>query len=166
MSKEDKKLPMYGVGPLYVAVIIAITVAGILLHCFHVLRSGEIGISAVRILFYVLGTLLILFGIAIWVIAVIVNKIDKSIENNELKTTGVYAVVRNPIYTAFMFACTGALLCCTNWWLLIAPVIFYIYLTVLMICTEEKWLYAMFGEEYKAYCKRVNRCIPWFPGKK
>ena len=28
---------------------------------------------------------------------------------------------------------------------------------------EEKWLYNLYGYEYKAYCKKVNRCIPWFP---
>lgn len=29
--------------------------------------------------------------------------------------------------------------------------------------TEEKWLAALYGREYADYCKRVNRCIPWFP---
>jgi hypothetical protein len=32
--------------------------------------------------------------------------------------------------------------------------------------TEEKWLYKMYGEEYLDYCKRVNRCIPWFKASK
>lgn len=32
-----------------------------------------------------------------------------------------------------------------------------------MIFTEEKWLRKTFGAEYDAYCKRVNRCIPWIP---
>lgn len=34
-------------------------------------------------------------------------------------------------------------------------------MTVLMKNTEEKWLYALYGQEYLDYCKRVNRCIPW-----
>ena len=29
--------------------------------------------------------------------------------------------------------------------------------------TEEKWLEELYGQEYIDYCKKVNRCIPWFP---
>ena len=31
--------------------------------------------------------------------------------------------------------------------------------------TEEKWLSELYGQEYLDYCKKVNRCIPWFPKK-
>lgn len=37
-----------------------------------------------------------------------------------------------------------------------------IALTVLLKQTEEKCLSDLYGEEYKDYCRRVNRCIPWF----
>ena len=40
---------------------------------------------------------------------------------------------------------------------------FWALLTVMMQTVEEKWLLDEFGDEYKEYCKRVNRCIPWFP---
>ncbi len=43
------------------------------------------------------------------------------------------------------------------------PFVFWVLLTVMMQAAEEKWLLAQFGDEYKEYCKRVNRCIPWFP---
>ena len=42
-------------------------------------------------------------------------------------------------------------------------VVFWALLTVMMQVTEEKWLLEQFGDEYREYCKRVNRCIPWFP---
>ena len=32
--------------------------------------------------------------------------------------------------------------------------------------TEEKWLKALYGNEYAEYCRNVNRCIPGFPKKK
>lgn len=38
-------------------------------------------------------------------------------------------------------------------------------MTVLMKHTEEKWLKNLYGKEYEEYCKRVNRCIPWFKKK-
>lgn len=163
--KEKNRLSMYGVGPLYVGVIAAITVLFIVLHCTGSLPSGKVGNSAVKIVFYVFGGLLIAYGVVLWVIAVLVNRIDKDIADNRLRTTGIYGAVRNPIYAAFLFLCTGALLCCANWWFLIAPVVYYLYLTALMIFTEEKWLRETFGAEYEAYCKKVNRCIPWFPKK-
>ncbi len=31
--------------------------------------------------------------------------------------------------------------------------------------SEEKWLRNLYGTEYDAYCKRVNRTWPWFPKK-
>lgn len=161
--KNDKSLPVYGVGPIYGIIVFLITAAGIVLHCTGLLKSGEAENSAIKVIFIVSGVLLIAAGVAMWITAVLVNRIDQSIKSNSLKTTGVYGIVRNPIYSAIMFACTGALLCCSNYWLLIAPVIFYVFLTVLMIFTEEKWLESAFGEEYLAYCKRVNRCIPFFP---
>lgn len=47
-----------------------------------------------------------------------------------------------------------------NLYLLILPFLYWILLTVFMINTEEKWLLKVYGEEYKNYCKKVNRCIP------
>lgn len=38
-------------------------------------------------------------------------------------------------------------------------------MTILMKETEEKWLAKLYGQEYRDYCKKVNRCLPWFPKK-
>ncbi|MEL5719973.1 MAG: isoprenylcysteine carboxylmethyltransferase family protein, partial [Treponemataceae bacterium] len=77
-------------------------------------------------------------------------------------TTGVYGIVRNPIYSAFLFIFSGVLLLFRNWFLLILPFVFWALLTLLMKFTEEIWLKDKFGKEYTAYCKKVNRVIPWF----
>ena len=43
-----------------------------------------------------------------------------------------------------------------------------VYVVIIILCTvvgivlSEKWLYNLYGEEYAPYCKKVNRCIPWF----
>ena len=101
-----------------------------------------------------------------WLRAVIFSKIDLYIKNNQLMTTGIYGNVRNPIYSAFMFICTGAIVLYSNVLLLPLPLIYWGLMTVMMKRTEEKWLYDAFGEEYVQYCKDVNRCIPWFKGEK
>lgn len=157
----QKHLPLYGVGPIYGIVVIALTAAGIVLSAFGRLPSGRY--AGFLVPANSLAALLIVFGITLWIKAVIQSKIDNNILKNHLVTTGVYAWVRNPIYSAFLFACTGALLLAHNLWLLLLPPLYWAFLTVLMKRTEEKWLLAQYGAEYKDYCKRTNRCIPWFP---
>ena len=162
-TKENKQahLPVMGIGPVCIAIMIAFTAAGIALVRFGVLAGGKVNGTPAAILFVIAGILCIAGGIALWCAAVFGERIDIKIKSNRLATDGVYALVRNPIYSAFLFICTGALLFCRNQYVLILPPLFWLYLTVFMKLTEEKWLADRFGDEYAAYCKRVNRFIPW-----
>lgn len=155
--KEQEHLPEYGVGPVYVAIIIIVTLIGILLSAFRIIHVGNAEI--LRLPFIVLGIALIIAGIIIWILANI--NLGDHIRKNELVTTGIYAYVRNPIYTAFLMVCTGAVLIANDVWLCILPFLYWLFLTMLMIHTEEKWLHDLYGEQYDAYCRQVNRCIPW-----
>lgn len=157
--KKKEHLPLIGVGPIYVAIIIACTVAGIAASRTALLQDGRLDV--LKIPFAVLGSLCIAGGLYLWAAANFQSKLGEHIKTNRLVTTGVYALVRNPIYSAFMLMCTGALLIANNLWLLILPVGYWGFMTVLMKNTEEKWLKDLYGEEYVEYCKRVNRCIPW-----
>lgn len=154
-------LPLFGVGPIYIAVIVAMTLVGLGLARLGYLPEGSVPI--LRIPFGVIGVLLILLGVYFWYAAAVQARVHKNIMDNKLVTTGVYAWVRNPIYSGCMLVCTGAILLANNLWLLILPVFFWAFMTVLMKNTEEKWLDTLYGEEYRQYCKKVNRCIPWFP---
>ena len=78
-------------------------------------------------------------------------------------TTGIYGLVRNPILSGHLLVNTGVLLWAFNWFLIILPFLYWLYLTVLLRATEEKWLQALYGREYTEYKKLVNLCIPWFP---
>ena len=160
MMNQTKHLPLYGVGPIYVITIIVLSIAGIFISAKGYINSGKI--DSLRVLFLVFGVIMITFGISIWIAAVIKAKIDNNIKNNQLVTTGIYSYVRNPIYSAFMIGCTGAIICANNLWLLILPIFYWIGMTLLMKATEEKWLKELYGEQYIKYCKKVNRCIPWF----
>lgn len=159
MSKKEH-LPIYGVGPIYVAVIIVCTVVGIGLSALGVLPY--VILESTKLLFLIVGILFVLLGIYFWVSAIFQSKLDSNIRSNTLITTGVYAYVRNPIYSAFLLACTGVLLIYGNVLLLVLPFFYWGFMTVLMKNTEEKWLMELYGKEYQEYCKRVNRCIPWF----
>ncbi len=157
---QSKHLPRYGVGPYYVIGISALTVLGLLAARTEPLRSGTVPV--LRIPFLIVGILLMIFGTYVWCAAIFGKRIGDDIRSNTLATTGIYAHVRNPIYSGIALTLTGVLLLAHNLWLLLLPPVFWASMTVLMICTEEKWLTKLHGEEYLAYCKRVNRCIPWF----
>ena len=160
--KKDH-LPILGVGPLYVITIVLITIIGIFLSATRFIPV--ITFTNMRWIFILIGILCFAIGITLWLRAVIIDKLDTHIIKNELVTTGVYAYVRNPVYSAFMFVCTGVLLIYGNLVLLLLPIIYWGFMTVLMKSTEEKWLEDLYGQEYIQYLQRVNRCIPW-KGKK
>lgn len=159
MKAKKTHLPVYGAGPLYGVVIIGLTVLGIVLSAHN--RIPVIRYKGASVIMLIAGICLIICGIYLWYAAVIRGKIDDGILNNHLVTDGIYAKVRNPIYSAFLFACTGALLIYGNILLLFLPFFYWGFLTVLMKGTEEKWLRELYGEEYEEYCRCVNRCIPW-----
>ena len=159
MKKQIKKhLPMYGVGPLYVSIILITTIIFIFLSYLKFIPSYNIKELSTSII--MLGIILIIVSIYMWCKAVIKDNIDKYIIKNKLLTTGIYSYTRNPIYSAFTILSLGLILISNNYYLLILPILYYLFLTVLMILTEEKWLKEVFGSEYEEYKKKVNRIIP------
>lgn len=156
---EKGHLPILGVGPLYVVTIILMTIISITLSATGIIPV--ITFANFQWIFILIGILCFIIGITLWLKAVIIDRLDAHIIKNELVTTGVYAYVRNPVYSAFMFVCTGVLLIYGNLVLLVLPIIYWGFMTVLMKLTEEKWLENLYAKEYVQYRQRVNRCIPW-----
>ena len=162
-AQNEKKdhLPVLGVGPAYVIAITVLTVV-----CITLSKLGFLPYLRIRAtvgVMHAVGTAFLIVGIWLWVSAAIKEKLQDKIVANKLVTTGVYSVVRHPIYSAFAFVLTGILLIYSNLYLLLLPFIYWAFLTALMKVTEEKWLVDQFGKEYEDYCRQVNRCIPWFP---
>ena len=158
-------LPLFGAGPAYVITITVMTTTALALHYtdnipYIPLQAG------LHLAFQIVGGLLFLEGVALWLSAVFSSKLTKKIKEGQLITTGVYGIVRHPIYSAFMLAEWGLLIGTGNLLLLLLLPMYWVFLTLLVHETEEKWLEERFGTAYKEYCKRVHRCIPWFPKKK
>lgn len=160
MKKEH--LPIIGVGPLIVIPQLVLAAVSIGSGVFEFGLAVSL-VSSLKMPFTILGAMLIAFGIILWCQANFKVKIDKHIEENSLATTGVYAYVRNPIYSAFLLLVTGAVLLTANVVMLVVPVVCWLYMTIFLKITEERWLEDLYGQEYLDYCKMVNRCIPWFP---
>ena len=163
MKSQEFKMPAFGVGPMYVFTCLILTIVALCIHFKGYIYRGELREG--KIIFIISGILLILFGIYLWLQAVIVEKINKKVKEKKLITSGVYSIVRNPVYSAFIFIFTGSLLLTANYFLLILPFVFWALLTILMKNTEEKWLKNEFGKEYEIYLKEVNRVIPWIRRK-
>lgn len=163
MKSQSSGMPAFGVGPVYVLVSAVLTAAALYLDHLDVyaIRPCAYG----RTFFIALGALSIVFGVVLWVWAVIFDKILRHAEEGKLVTTGVYAAVRNPVYSAFFFFFTGILCSRANVTLLVVPIVLWLFLTVFMKKTEEKWLLERFGEEYVRYAAWTNRVFPWFPRK-
>lgn len=162
--KSKPHLPIMGVGPAYVISIVLLSSLSIFVDT-TLLHLPRPTFAFLEIFLFIVGLLFILSGLLIYFLA-IKAKITSSIKENTLVTHGVYAVVRNPIYSAWLFICTGILFLYGNPYLaLMLFLIFWLSLTILMKHTEEKWLTKLYGEAYLEYCKKVNRCLPWFQQK-
>jgi protein-S-isoprenylcysteine O-methyltransferase Ste14 len=155
---NENHLPVFGIGPYLVLIIGIITLISSI--CSHYNLIPAYKINELNMVFLILGIILIILGIVFWISAVLIAKVLREVENNNLVTTGIYAYVRHPIYAAFFYIATGLILISQNIILFVLPVIFWAFLTVVMINTEEKWLIDRYGDDYINYSKRVNRFIP------
>lgn len=166
MSKSEKKehLPLYGIGPALCYPMAVLSTVGIWLSARGYL-PGVIENSVVKWMLTIVGILLILEGLALFFGADLNGNLQENIKANRLKTNGSYKFVRNPCYCLFLLGSTGAICMAHNVLLFVLPVLFWAEMTFVLIHTEEKWLKDLYGQEYADYCKRVNRCIPWFPRK-
>ena len=162
-SDQDnhQKLPTYGAARyLYISMLV-LNLTGLLLSQ-SVLQSGLLT-GGFRVLFYLVGFLLMIIAARIQWLCGVKSFISISIQTMEFKTTGIYARTRNPIYFSWWLSSIGITLTMHNVWLLILIPMQWVLLTVVIRITDEKWLYELHGEAYKDYCARVNR---WFPLKK
>ena len=153
---ENNHLPLYGIGPFLMGSITLITIISIALSFFRYIPEY----TSNPVIMLILGVILIIAGAIFWISAVLNSDIQKNIRNNHLVTTGIYAIVRNPIYAAFLYAITGLILISNNLLLLVLPIIYWQIMAWTMKRTEEKWLIDLYGDDYLDYSKKVNRFIP------
>lgn len=162
--KEGQKLPLYGVGPYIILGMGAVTLLGIVFFCF-VFKIGLLQ-APWTVIFRTAGVVLIAAGIAVWLVSAFRSDMDDNIAANRLKTDGIYAWVRNPMYSGWWFLFAGISFMWADLPLLITIPAGWAIMTVALKGTEEKWLLDLYGDEYAEYMKKVNRCIPRMPKRK
>jgi protein-S-isoprenylcysteine O-methyltransferase Ste14 len=75
-----------------------------------------------------------------------------------LVTTGVFAISRNPLYTAFGLVLIGIFFIFPNWVLMIY-LFAGIWLFHRQVLREEESLKKIYGREYEEYCRKVRRYL-------
>jgi len=109
-------------------------------------------------LFVTLGSVLVVTGMIIYVIAL--QTFNPGYRNKRLVIHGLYAFMRHPIYFAWIWLiCPGVVLCFHTWLMLLLPCVAYLSFKV-SIPLEDRDLEHRFGQAYRDYKSRTPELFP------
>ncbi|MBS1794986.1 MAG: isoprenylcysteine carboxylmethyltransferase family protein [Acidobacteria bacterium] len=83
------------------------------------------------------------------------------IEDHELVTSGVYRIVRHPIYAAMLGMLVATAFALSHWLVTIAAVAIFLVGTKIRTVAEEKLLREAFPDDYEKYSARVAGFVPF-----
>jgi protein-S-isoprenylcysteine O-methyltransferase Ste14 len=152
-----REISIFGVGPIIAGAAIAYAVvAGAATRLWPEVCL----IHAVpRCVFVALGILFLLLGLPL--LAVAARAMTIAYGSDKLATTGLFGIVRNPIYSAWIvFIIPGLVLFTQSWPLLLTPVVAYLAFKI-KIPRENRYLEERFGEAYRTYEADVNELFPF-----
>ena len=78
----------------------------------------------------------------------------------ELAVNGPYRLIRNPMYIARCLLILGCFIFTGRLWAVLAFVGLYYFYMVNRVRREEQKLAAVFGDDYREYCRGVGRFLP------
>ena len=111
--------------------------------------------------FLTAGGLLLLAGVPLLIIAG--RAATSAYNRDELATTGIFGLVRHPVYSAWIvFLLPGLVLLSASWPVLPTPLVAYAVFKR-KISEEERYLEWRFGQAYRDYRARVNEVLPCSP---
>lgn len=121
---------------------------------------------ALNIIVQILG-ILFAFG-SIWMATSAIKELGKQwsfqarlIEDHKLITSGVYQIVRHPIYAAMLGMLIATAFALSHWLVTIIAVVVFLIGTKIRTASEEKLLRDAFPKEYQEYARRVPAFIPF-----
>jgi len=151
MDKKDFLIPPFALFLFYLILASALNLPKIGTELFRSEVLQWVGVT-----FCILGLLLFLLSLISFGKSFRVG-IDEE-QPGSLVTTGVFAVSRNPIYTAFEFILLGIFLIFTNW-IILLYLIAGLWLFNRQVLREEESLQRFYGEDYVKYCEKVRRYL-------
>lgn len=81
---------------------------------------------------------------------------------DQLNTSGIYGIVRNPLYLGNFFMWLGLALMTTEVWFIISFILFYWIYYERIVFAEEQFLERKFGAQYTNWATEVPAFIPNF----
>lgn len=88
----------------------------------------------------------------------------KQVYAGKLVQEGIFAHCRNPLYLGNILILAGVGIAANSLPFVLFGIPFFLFAYLAIIFAEEDYLRKKFGQEFKDYCKRVNRFIPTFSG--
>ncbi len=82
-------------------------------------------------------------------------------ENHVVVNTGVYRLVRHPMYSSFFLLGLAQMLLLPNWLAGTSGLIGVGLLFGFRVLREEAMMLEYFGDDYRSYMARTKRIIPW-----
>ena len=130
----------------------------------HVLVPLSLPQGILRQVFILVGVVLIFIGLGFIVLArrafaQFRQPTDPGQPTSQVITTGVFALLRNPLYLGAALLFGGVALMMNVLWTLAALLVSIVLCHYVLIVPEQNYLAAKFGEAYKAYTATVRR---WF----
>lgn len=123
------------------------------------LSSLTAGKIIILVLLYFVGSVFSLGGmIAFKKAKTTLNPTNPS-ASTSLVQSGVYRFSRNPMYLGMLLFLAMWACYLSAWFTLLGLVFFVLYLTEFQIKPEEDAMYALFGDEFTAYCQKVRRWV-------
>ena len=106
----------------------------------------------------IVGAALTALGVLLWGAAIV--PVERGYNRDRLVTTGVYGLVRHPMYAGWItLAFPGLALLIGSWPMLGTPIIGYASFRR-MIHREDEYLEKRYGQDYLEYRQRVNEVLP------
>ncbi len=139
---------------ILLALFLIVTIA---IFSFNFLYKGYTPV--VDNIFDCLGFMLILKGVIIRMIARGHKKANTD-GGHQLVTSGLYQIVRNPMYLGTFYIGIGFVLVLLPWWMVFVFTAFFYVRFNKQVVSEEKLLTQMFGKKYEDYCRQVPRIFP------
>ncbi len=82
-------------------------------------------------------------------------------EQHALVRTGIYRLIRHPMYSSFFLLGVAQMLLLPNWFAGLAGIVGAGVLFVFRVRREEQMMLESFGDEYRAYMAQTKRIVPW-----
>ncbi|HUP91595.1 MAG TPA: isoprenylcysteine carboxylmethyltransferase family protein [Solimonas sp.] len=83
--------------------------------------------------------------------------VNKQVHADELVTTGLFSLSRNPLYVGNLMIYGGLLLVFNNPWAYLIAGGFFVFAYIAIVAAEEEFLRRKFGAAFDAYCREVPR---------